>query len=96
MKYFRVVSLLEGFSYLAILSVSAGLISRDYVSILGSIHGALFIVYLLLSMQVSHKQGWSIMVWLLVAFASIVPLAFIAVEVFLRKEIKNNDADLST
>ena len=91
MKYFRVASLLEGASYLAILSVTAGLISRDYVSVIGAAHGVLFILYLLLSLQASHKQGWSVITWLLIAFASVVPFAFIAVEVYLRKEMRGQE-----
>lgn len=91
MKYFRVASLLEGTSYLAILSVTAGLISRDYVSVIGAAHGVLFILYLLLSLQASHKQGWSVITWLLIAFASVVPFAFVAVEVYLRKEMRGQE-----
>ena len=87
MKIFRLVSLLEGLSYLIILSVTAGLISRDFVFPLGMAHGLLFMVYLLASLQVSHKQGWSIFVWLLVFFASLVPFAFVLVELYLRKQV---------
>jgi len=88
MKLFRLVSLLEGISYLIILSVTIGFISRDFVSILGITHGVLFIAYLVLSLQVSHKQSWSVIIWLLVLLASIVPFAFIAVDLYLKKQIK--------
>lgn len=87
MKVFRLASLSEGITYLLILSVTLGIISRDYVFPLGVVHGILFIAYLMLSLNVSHKQNWSVVVWLLVFFASIVPFAFIAVEFFLRKEL---------
>ncbi|BBB26161.1 DUF3817 domain-containing protein [Amphritea japonica] len=86
MKLFRLVSLSEGISYLLILSVTLGFISRDYVSVLGMAHGVLFMVYMMLSLNVSNKQNWSVAVWLLVFVASLVPFAFIAVEFFLRKE----------
>lgn len=86
MKFFRLVSLAEGISYLVILSVTAGIISREYVFPLGATHGALFIVYLFASLQVSHRQGWSIVTWLLIFLAAVVPFAFIAVELFLRRE----------
>ncbi|MBR9828976.1 MAG: DUF3817 domain-containing protein [Oceanospirillales bacterium] len=86
MKYFRMVSVLEGLSYLLILSVTLGFISRDFVSYLGMAHGVLFIVYLMLSLQVSHAKEWPVTVWLLVFLASLVPFAFIAVELFMRKE----------
>ncbi len=86
MKLFRLVSLSEGISYLLILSVTLGFISRDYVSVLGMAHGVLFMAYMMLSLNVSNKQNWSVVVWLLVFVASLVPFAFIAVEFFLRKE----------
>lgn len=92
MKFFRVASLLEGLSYLIILSVTVGLISREYVFPLGMAHGVLFVVYFILSLQVSHKRAWSVVVWLLVFLASVVPFAFLAVEIFLRREIKASES----
>ena len=85
-KYFRVISLLEGLSFLAILTVTLGLVSRDFVFQLGMIHGVLFMIYLLLSLIVSNKQQWSLVTWLSLFIASIVPFAFIAVEIFLSKK----------
>lgn len=82
-KFFRVISFLEGLSFLAILSISFGLISRDFVYQLGMLHGVLFMLYLILSLVVSNKQQWSILIWLAIFIASIVPLAFILVEIFL-------------
>ncbi len=60
MKYFRVASVMEGLSYLVILSVSLGIISREFVFYIGMTHGVLFLVYLILSTIASHKQGWSV------------------------------------
>lgn len=87
LKLFRTISVLEGCSYLAILSVTAGFISRDYVFPLGVIHGVLFISYLIFSLQVSYKRAWSILIWLLVFTASIIPFAFLVVEYFLRRSL---------
>ncbi len=91
LKMFRSISLLEGFSYLVILSVTIGVISREYVFILGMIHGGLFILYILLSLYTSYKQNWSIITWLLIFLASIIPFAFIGVELYLRKEINKQE-----
>lgn len=85
-KFFRMVSLLEGASYLAILCVTLGFISRDFVSLLGMSHGVLFMVYLFSALTVSHKKQWSLITFLLVFVASIVPFAFIAVEMFLSRQ----------
>jgi len=91
LKIFRMASILEGISYLVILSVTVGFISREYVFPLGSVHGGLFILYIYLSLQVSHKQGWSIIIWLLIFLAAIVPFAFVVVEVYLRKQSLKNE-----
>ena len=87
MKKFRIVSVAEGLSYLAILCVTLGLISREFVSYLGMLHGLLFIVYLTLSLTLAEKKGWSILIWLVLFLASVVPFAFIIVEFFLRKNL---------
>jgi len=91
LKCFRVLSLLEGISYLLILCVSIEIISREFVFTLGITHGVLFVFYLVLSLAVSHKLGWSLVVWLLVFLASIIPFAFLYVEIFLRKQILSSD-----
>ena len=86
LKIFRAVSIAEGLSFLIILSVTLGIISRDFVFYLGLLHGVLFMTYLVLSLLVSNKKSWSILVWLALFLAAIIPFAFIVVELFLRKE----------
>jgi len=80
------VSVIEGISYLVILSVTLGLMSREYIFPIGITHGVLFLMYLILSLQASHKKSWSVIIWFLIFLASVIPFAFIAVDVFLRKE----------
>lgn len=77
--------MMEGLSFLAILSVSFGLVSRDFVFPLGMLHGVLFMLYFLVSLNVSNKQQWSILTWLALFIASIIPFAFIAVEIFISR-----------
>ncbi|MBA6327570.1 DUF3817 domain-containing protein [Colwellia sp. MB02u-6] len=86
LKYFRIISVVEGLSFLAILCVTLGLISREFVSYLGMFHGVLFMFYTALSFVVANKKGWSILSWIALFLASIIPFAFIIVEIFLRKE----------
>lgn len=83
---FRAVSFIEGLSYLVILSVTLGYISRDFVYPLGMFHGALFIAYLAISLLVSNTRNWSLLVWLGLFLASLIPFAFLPVEWFLKKE----------
>ena len=87
LRFFRVVSMLEGCSYLAILSVTLGFISRGFVSQLGMLHGVLFMLYILLFSGVSRQQKWSLVTHLSLFAASIVPFAFIAVEFFLSRQL---------
>ncbi|GGY56467.1 hypothetical protein GCM10011297_31590 [Bacterioplanes sanyensis] len=85
---FRLASLLEGLSYLVILCVTLGLISRDFVYVLGMGHGVLFMVYVALSFYAAHKMRWSLITWLLIFLAALVPFAFIGVELFLRRQVQ--------
>lgn len=88
LKTFRFASLLEGVSYLLILCVSLGFISRDYVFTIGIAHGALFLLYFVFSLIASHKQDWPLIAWLMVLFAAVIPFAFLPVELFLQKELR--------
>ena len=85
LKVFRVISIIEGLSYLLILSVTLGLLSRDFVSVLGMTHGALFTLYMVFSLIVSGQQKWSVIKWLAIFVASLIPLAFIPLEMYLKK-----------
>ena len=85
LNIFRTISVIEGLSYLAILSVTLGLIGREFVFPLGMGHGVLFILYLVLSLIVAGKHGWSLKIWLPIFLASLIPFAFIPVEIYLRK-----------
>jgi integral membrane protein len=91
LKIFRIASLLEGCSYLLILTASFGIISRDFVFPIGMAHGVLFLLYFVLSLSTSHKQGWSVALWLLVLLAAVIPFAFVPVELFLQRELRKNE-----
>ena len=90
LNIFRLTSFLEGLSYLVILSVTLGLIEREFVFILGMVHGVLFFLYLVLSLVVTGKQAWPVWSWVILLVASIVPFAFILIEVHLRKFEQNH------
>jgi len=88
LSVFRIVSLIEGLFYLLILCVTLGLFSRELVFPLGMGHGVLFVSYFVLSLLASHKSAWSVLVWLAVLLAALIPFAFIPVELFLQKELR--------
>lgn len=87
LRVFRIISLLEGCSYLLILCVTLDIISRDFVSVLGMGHGVLFIVYCVLTLITSYRQRWTLPVWIPILLAAIVPFAFLFVEAFLQREL---------
>ena len=89
---FRTVSVLEGLSYLLILSVTLGVVSREYVFMLGMAHGALFLLYLVFSLLICGQKNWPLKVWLPLFFASVVPFAFLGVEWSLRRWQQNQVA----
>ena len=92
-NFFRIVSIVEGLSYLTILSVTLEIISREFIFSIGMFHGILFMIYIIASLTLSDKKGWPILTWLALFIASVIPFAFIAVEIYLRKE---SNASVST
>ena len=93
-KIFRTISVLEGLSFLIILSVTFGILSREFIFTLGMAHGVLFVLYLVMSLVVSGKKGWSVLKWLVLFLASVVPFAFILVEVYLQKTEQGESQEL--
>ena len=92
LNVFRAISILEGLSYLAILCVAFGVLSRDFGFHIGMTHGVLFMVYIVVSLAVAHKESWSLKIWLPVFLASIVPMAFIGVELYLKSSSTGDDS----
>lgn len=79
LSVFRKLSLLEGLSLIVLLLIAMpakyhfGII--DSVWQVGMTHGVLWTMYFLMSLVVSHQQKWSVMFWLVVLVASVVPFA---------------------
>ena len=96
LRLFRALSFAEGVSYVMILAISFGLLSREYVSMVGMTHGILFMLYLGLLTLVSEKEGWSKQARGGLFLASIIPFAFIGAELFLRKPSGKNESFSST
>lgn len=86
LSFFRLISFVEGLSYLLILSVTLGVLSRDFVSVLGMTHGVLFVVYIVALLATATVEKWSLLYTLLLFVASLVPFAFIAVEWHLKQQ----------
>lgn len=90
LKHFRTLSLIEGISLLILLFIAMP--AKYYfgipkiVPIVGTIHGLLFLSYMVMSLMVSHRQNWSILKWLSIFLAGAIPFACFIVESRLKRE----------
>ena len=74
---FRLITLLEGSSYLLLLFVAVPLKylmgDESYVKLLGMPHGVLFIAYIILSFVMRKKMNWNTTSFITILLASIIP-----------------------
>ena len=75
--FFRLISLLEGLSYILLLFIAVPIKywvgDESYVKILGMPHGVLFMLYLVLSLLIKDDYKWKRRDVLIVCLASIIP-----------------------
>ncbi|PCJ67317.1 MAG: hypothetical protein COA58_03075 [Bacteroidetes bacterium] len=76
-KTFRIVSYLEGISYLLLLGVGVPLkyiAGNDaLVKAVGMPHGMLFLVYIILAVVVRQMKHWDFKTFFIVLIASVIP-----------------------
>ena len=76
-KTFRITSFLEGISFLCILFITMPLKyffdNPEPNKIIGTVHGVLFILYILLASSVKTKKQWSLKTFIIILACSIVP-----------------------
>jgi integral membrane protein len=76
LKTFRIVALMEATSFLMLLVASVLKRTADadvLVTILGPIHGVLFIAYVLIALGVRPEQGWDMRTTLLILLGAVLP-----------------------
>jgi integral membrane protein len=91
LKFFRVLSLVEGLSLIVLLFIAMPAKYRfghDFVWPVGMTHGVLWMGYVLASMLVSHVLRWSVLAWLLALVSSVVPFGFVLLDRRLKREAK--------
>ena len=78
LRRLRITGLLEGLSYLVLLGIAmplkyfAGM--PETVRVVGSLHGALFILFFIFVAEVTVRRSWwSLKFWACAALASVVP-----------------------
>ena len=74
---FRIVSFLEGLSYLLLLFIATPVKyfggDESYVKMLGMPHGILFMVYIILAFMLKAEEKWDAKTFRTVLLASIIP-----------------------
>ena len=77
LKSFRIISVLEGISFLVLLGIAmplkyiAGI--PEFVQVVGMAHGILFIMYVYGAFEMKTKLAWSLRTLLIVIICSILP-----------------------
>lgn len=81
---FRLISILEGVSYLLLLFIATPIkyLAGDptYVKLLGMPHGLLFIAYIILSILIKKDMGWKGKRFIWILIASIIPFGTLYVD----------------
>jgi integral membrane protein len=90
LKFFRLITILEGVSYLFLLFVSMPLrlaeITEVPTKIGGMTHGVLFIIYILMIIPVGMKLKWNFKTMFIVGLASVIPFGtFYIDKIYLKK-----------
>ena len=89
--FFRILALLEGLSYLALLLIAMPLKYiwhiEEYVQNIGMAHGVLFIIYIIIAFFLYKCKFCNQKEFIIILLASVVPLGTFYVD---RKYLKNN------
>ena len=89
LKFFRLLSLVEGLSLVTLLFIAMPAkyqFGHDFVWPVGMAHGVLWLSYVLASLVVSHLQRWSVLAWVGALVSSVVPFGFVLLDRRLKRE----------
>ena len=91
-QLFRLISLLEGISYLLLLFIAVPIkyFGNDefYVKLLGMPHGLLFVGYVVFTIILRKKFNWSFKSFLIILSASVIPFGTFYID---KKYLRNNN-----
>ena len=89
-RVFRMIALAEGISFLTLLLMAMPMKylmgMPEVVRVVGSIHGALFVLYLGLLAMLHFRQRWSVSFSLYALLASVIPFGTFMLDKQLRKK----------
>ncbi|TDQ28843.1 MULTISPECIES: DUF3817 domain-containing protein [Tenacibaculum] len=89
-NFFRLVSLLEGISYILLLFIAVPIKytqgNPEYVKMLGMPHGLLFVGYIVLAIMLKYDLNWNTKNFGIVCLLSILPFGTFFVGKYLKQE----------
>ncbi len=88
-RTFRITALAEATSFLALLVATYVKYGHDEaagVQILGPVHGALFIAYVLLALNLASRADWGVRTTVLVLIGAVVPFGGYVVDRWLARQ----------
>lgn len=90
LSVFKIVSLLEGISYILLLFVAVPIKyiqgNPEYVKLLGMPHGLLFVAYIILAIMLKYELEWKNKNFIIICLLSVLPLGTFFVNKFITKE----------
>ena len=94
-KVFRIISYLEGISYILLLFIAVPIKyyanNPTLVKLLGMPHGLLFVAYVILSLVNSKKHNWNFSKTLVVLISSIIPFGTFYVDYkYFKTDLRRN------
>lgn len=96
---FRIVSMLEGVSFLLLLFVAMPAKYQfgipEAVTVMGWAHGFLFMAYVFMAVNLSNRFLWSPLYTIGVVLAGMIPFACFALEMRLKREVEQDAALVS-
>lgn len=85
---FKIISLLEGISYILLLFVAVPIKylqgNAEYVRMLGMPHGVLFVAYIIIAIMLKFELKWSYKTFSIVCLLSILPFGTFFVGKYLK------------
>ena len=92
LQKFRLLSLIEGISFLLLLFVAMpAKYYFDYpgaVTVMGWCHGLLFLAYVYMATSLAQRYGWTVIYLLMIVVAGTVPFACFVTEKSLRRQLE--------
>jgi integral membrane protein len=95
LRWFRIVALAEATSFLLLLGASYAKHVHDQgagVSILGPLHGLLFVAYVILAIQAATDAGWSLRTTTWILIGAVAPFGGFVVDRWLVRNVEPVDA----